>query len=138
MIELGGGIQVAPGSIKETFFRASGHGGQNVNKVSTGVELRFCVRDSGLPYEVAARLLNQPGLRLSAEGDILIEATESRTQDANRKAARSRLAELIRRAFIRPKHRRATRPTRGSKERRLASKNRRSEVKRSRGGGFQD
>jgi len=136
MIDLGEGITVAPGSIRETFFRASGHGGQNVNKVSTGVELRFSVRDSGLPEAVAARLLALPGLRLSADNEIIIEATESRAQDANRRAARERLARLIRRAFVRPKNRRATRPTRGSKERRLQSKSRRSEVKRSRSGGF--
>jgi len=126
-----------PGSFEEKFVRSGGHGGQNVNKVATSVQLRFFPRLSGLPYAAQERLKELAGAKLTEEGDILITASEYRTQDQNRQAARMRLAELIGRALRPPKRRRPTRPTFGSKQRRIEGKKRRSDVKRSRGGDFE-
>ncbi|PKM98810.1 MAG: aminoacyl-tRNA hydrolase [Elusimicrobia bacterium HGW-Elusimicrobia-3] len=126
-----------PGSFEEKFVRSGGHGGQNVNKVATSVQLRFFPRLSGLPYAAQERLKELAGAKLTEEGDILITASEYRTQDQNRQAARARLAELIGRALRPPKRRRPTRPTFGSKQRRIEGKKRRSDVKRSRGGDFE-
>ena len=125
-------IPLPPGSFEEKFVRSGGHGGQNVNKVATTVQLRFFPRLSGLPWAAQERLKALAGSKLTDEGDILIVASEYRTQEQNRQAARARLRELLTRAARPPKHRRPTKPSYGSKQRRLEGKKIRSDIKQSR------
>ena len=115
------------------FVRASGPGGQNVNKVATAAQLRFDVRNSpSLPEEVKARLLKLAGKRMTQEGILVIEAKRYRTQEQNREDALQRFSALIQKALEKPKSRRATRPGAAARARRIESKKRRAEIKRTR------
>ena len=130
MIRITDRISIDEQELEERFVRASGPGGQNVNKLSTAVQLRFDARRSpSLPGDVRARLERLAGKRLTREGVIVIIAQRHRTQERNRQDALDRLVELIQRAAVAPIPRRKTKPTRGSRERRLETKKRRSSIK---------
>jgi ribosome-associated protein len=133
MIQVTNSIALDEAELQESFIRASGPGGQNVNKVESAVQLRFDVRNSpSLPEDVKARLERIAGKRLTNDGVLIITAQRFRTQERNREDAVARLVELVRQATERPKPRRPTRPTLASKKRRLESKGRRSEIKKRR------
>lgn len=133
-IEIAQGLAIDSAEIEERFIRSAGPGGQNVNKVSTAVQIRFDARGSpSLPDGLRERLLLLAGRRATGEGAIVITAQRFRSQDRNRADAVERLLELIRRAAIVPIQRRATRPTLASRERRLAGKGRRGQIKGLRG-----
>jgi ribosome-associated protein len=130
MIRITGSIALDERDISENFVRASGPGGQNVNKVSTAVQLRFATTGlTVLPDDVLERLKRLAGSRMTLEGDILITAQRFRSQERNREDALARLVELVKTATERPKPRRPTKPTYGSQLRRLESKSKRSNIK---------
>lgn len=135
MLIVNADIRIPENELIERFVRASGPGGQNVNKVATAVQLRFDVRNSpSLPEDVRARLLEIAKGRLTEDGVLLIEARRQRTRERNREDARKRLAKLLTRAAVPPRPRKRTKPTRASKQRRLDAKRRRAEIKRYRRG----
>ncbi len=135
MIRVTDTISISEDEIEESFVRSSGPGGQNVNKLSTAVQLRFDARRSpSLPNDVAIRLMRLAGKRLTKDGVIVLVAQKHRTQERNRADARERLVELIREASVRPVPRRATKPTKASKKKRLEGKKIRSDIKKMRGG----
>jgi len=133
MLEISPNLQIPDSELSESFIRASGPGGQNVNKVASAVELRFDVMHSAvLPEPLRARLLARRDRRLTADGVLVIQANRFRDQARNREDARARLIEIVRAALHVPKKRVATKPTRGSQERRIASKKKRAQHKQSR------
>ncbi|CAD0301477.1 alternative ribosome rescue aminoacyl-tRNA hydrolase ArfB [Xanthomonas hortorum] len=132
-IQITPSLTIPPSEIVERFVRASGAGGQNVNKVSTAVELRFDVAGSpSLPEPLRARLLSRRDRRMTADGVLVIDAQRFRTQDRNREDARERLVEIINACLSVPKRRVATKPSHGAKLRRLDAKRERSHIKRGR------
>lgn len=139
MIRVTDHISLDEDELQESFVRASGPGGQNVNKLSTAVQLRFDVRRSpSLPNDVALRLMRLAGKRMTKEGVLVINAQQYRTQERNREDARERLFALIRAAAVKPLVRRPTKPTRASQQRRVEGKKIRSNIKRMRGKAFED
>ena len=130
MIEITPFLQIDERDLQIDFVRASGPGGQNVNKVATAVQLRFDVGASGLPEDARARLTQLAGNRITSEGVLLIEAKRFRTQEQNREDAIQRFVELVRKALVKPKSRKKTKPTQASKEVRIKEKKRRGEIKK--------
>ena len=130
MIEITPSVQIDERELQIDFVRASGPGGQNVNKVATAAQLRFDVNASSLPEDVKARLMRLAGNRMTTEGVLLIEAKRFRTQEQNREDAIQRFVELVRKALVKPKPRKKTKPTPASKAKRLKEKKLRGDTKR--------
>ena len=137
MIEITPSVHIDERELQIDFVRASGPGGQNVNKVATAAQLRFDLNASSLPEDVRARLIRLAGNRLTSEGVLMIEAKRFRTQEQNREDAIGRFVELVRKALVKPKTRKKTKPTQASKEERLKEKKRKGDVKRMRNKSFQ-
>ena len=135
MLRVSRDLTIDENDIDIGFVRASGPGGQNVNKLSTAAQLRFDIRRIALPPDAAARLNRLAGQRMTKDGVIVIHAQRFRTQERNRADAIDRLIDLLREALVRPTPRRPTRPTLGSKKRRLEGKKRRGDIKAKRGSG---
>jgi ribosome-associated protein len=133
MLHVTPAIAVEDRELEERFVRASGPGGQNVNKVATAVELRFDVNASSLPEDMKQRVAAIAGKRMTADGVLVIDSRAHRTQGQNREAARERLLDLLRRAAVRPRSRRKTKPSKAAREKRLATKVRRARIKATRG-----
>jgi ribosome-associated protein len=135
MIEITPSLQMDERELRIDFVRASGPGGQNVNKVATAAQLRFDVRAASLPEEVKARLIKIAGKRITGEGVLLIEARRFRTQEQNREDAIQRFVELVRKSLVQPKARKKTKPSAASKDARLKEKKRKAEIKKLRRSG---
>jgi ribosome-associated protein len=139
MLRIARDLSIHEKDLDISFVRASGPGGQNVNKLSTAVQLRLDTRRIALPADAQARLIRLAGQRMTKDGVIVVHAQRFRTQERNRMDAIDRLVELLREAMTRPVPRRPTRPTLGSKQRRLEGKKHRSDIKARRGSrGFED
>ena len=130
MLEITPSLKIDESELQFDYVRASGPGGQNVNKVATAVQLRFDLKNSSLPQDVKTRLAHLAGKRMTGDNVLLIEAKRFRTQEQNREDAIQRFVELIRKSLVRPKARRKTKPTKASKESRLKEKKRKGEIKR--------